>query len=211
MLAIQNSMKFYDISISIKPGMVVYPNNPEVEFKIEKGATTTHTDLRMGTHTGTHMDAPGHAIEGAQTIDNVPLEACFGSVRVFDLSDLTESVKIEDIEKYDVKEGERILFKTSNSKRGFDEFYTDYVYLDGDCADYLAERKVSLVGIDYLSIKQKGSSDQRPHTSLLEKNIPIIEAIDLSGVEEGEYILSAFPLKLEGLDGSPLRAVLIKQ
>jgi len=204
-------MRIYDISIPIKPGMIVYPNNPEVMFVVQEGATTTHTEMSFGTHTGTHMDAPRHAFAEGQTVDKVPLEACFGAARVLDVSDAKDSVKISDLEKFDIQKRERILLKTSNSKRGFDEFYDDYVYLDGDAADYLVEKDISLVAIDYLSIKQRGGSDQRPHTSLLEKNIPIIEAVDLSRVGEGDYILSAFPLKLEGLDGSPLRAVLIKE
>lgn len=204
-------VRMYDISIPIKEGMVVYPNNPDVKFSMHDGATTTHTEVTFGTHTGTHMDAPRHALQTGQTVDNVPLEACFGPVRVLDFSGVPESVTVSGLEKYNIQEGERLLFKTSNSTRGFNEFYEDYVYLDGDAADYLAEKKVALVGIDYLSIKKKGDSDQRAHTSLLSKNIPIIEAIDLSGVEEGEYTLAAFPLKLKDLDGSPLRAVLIQQ
>lgn len=94
--------------------------------------------------------------------------------------------------------------------RGFDEFYSDFVYLSSEGAEYLADAGVTLVGIDYLSIKQKGSTDNRPHTLLLEKDIPIIEGIDLSQVEPGEYTIVAFPLKYIGIDGAPARVVLLK-
>ena len=204
-------MKIFDISIDIKPGMIIYPNNPEVKFTLHQGQTTRHTDMSMGTHTGTHIDAPFHAVDGAPTIDQLDPEIFHGKVRVFDVSGCGAAVKISDIEKYNIQKGERVMFKTSNSARGFDTFYEDYIYLDGDAADYLAEIGVKLVAIDYLSIKQKGSPDTRPHDSLLSRNIPIIEAVNLKDVDEGEYILSALPLKLIGLDGSPCRAILIKE
>ncbi|MDO8590750.1 MAG: hypothetical protein Q7R65_02090 [bacterium] len=108
-----------------------------------------------------------------------------------------------------VKKAERILVKTRNSLRGFDKFYDDYIYLNGDAADYLAELGISLFGIDYFSVKQRGSKDQRPHTSLLSKNIPIIEGLDLSQVPAGNYTLVCLPLKFTGIEGGPARVILI--
>jgi arylformamidase len=202
-----------DISIPIEPGMIVYPNNPEVIFEMEKGESSVHTKVSIGTHTGTHIDAPLHAvgISNTSSIDELELDIFYGSARVLDLSTVTDSVRIEHLDKYDIQKGERILLKTNNSIRGFETFYNDYVYLDGDAADYLVQKDIKLCCIDYLSIKQKGSSDLRPHTSLLENNIAIIEAINLKDVEEGKYLISALPLRLKGLDGSPCRAILIKQ
>lgn len=200
-----------DISIPLKPSTVVYPGNPKVEFEEEKGATSVHTKITLGSHAGTHLDAPSHVFSGAQTIDELPLKAFYGPCFVLDMTSVKEKIGVDDIKNTNINmRDKRILFKTKNSIRGFDEFYTDYVYLDGDAAEFLAEQGVAFVGIDYLSIKQKGSSDNRPHTALLEKNIPILETIDLRDVEQGEYILSALPLKLEGLDGSPTRAVLMQ-
>jgi arylformamidase len=118
---------------------------------------------------------------------------------------------LEFLKSKKIQTGERILLKTKNSIRGFKEFYNDYIYLDGNSADYLAELKVLLVGIDSLSIKKRGGADHRPHTSLLSKNIPIIEGLDLSSVAEGEYELFCLPLNFTDIEGGPARAVLIER
>lgn len=203
--------KLIDISLPLSNSTVVYPNN--VPLSIETHAhipeSKTHlSKITMGTHTGTHIDAPMHAVLGADTLDQIPLETFVGLCRVADATHRGpgESVKREDIG--DVSVGDRILIKTSNSIRGFEKFYEDYVYLDGDAADWLSEKGVSLVGIDYLSIKQRGSNDHRPHTSLLEKNIPIIEGINLNHVGPGYYELICLPLKFVGVEGGPARIIL---
>ena len=113
------------------------------------------------------------------------------------------------ISKY-VKSGERILAKTRNSKEGFALWRDNFVYLDGDAADYLAEIGIKLFGIDTWSVKQKGSKDNRAHISLLSKDIPILETIDLSKVVEGEYFLVCAPLKISSVEGAPARAILLR-
>lgn len=203
--------KIIDISLPLSSETIVYPNNVplEIETHAHMPEATTHlSKITMGTHTGTHIDAPMHAVLDADTLDQIPLDTFVGLCRVVDASHRGpgESVKKEDLGE--VLKGERILIKTSNSIRGFEEFYNDYVYLDGDTADWLAEIGVKLVGIDYLSIKQKGSKDQRPHTSLLEKNIPIIEGINLNNVNAGFYELFCLPLNFIGVEGGPARAIL---
>ncbi len=203
--------KIIDISLPLTNQTIVYPNNVplNIETHAEMPEATTHlSKITMGTHTGTHIDAPMHAVMNANTLDQIPLETFIGECRVIDASHRQggEAVKIEDFG--DVAEGERLLIKTSNSLRGFENFYDDYVYLDGDAADWLVEKKVQLVGIDYLSIKQRGSSDQRPHTSLLANNIPIIEGINLKDVQAGKYEIICLPLKFIGVEGGPARIIL---
>jgi arylformamidase len=109
----------------------------------------------------------------------------------------------------DIHQSERLLFKTSNSLRGFDRFYDDYVYLEPEAARYLVSVGVMLVGIDALSVKQRGAQDNTAHTALLSKAVPIIEGLNLTEVEAGEYTLCAFPLAFKEIDGSPARAVLM--
>ncbi|MDP4010958.1 MAG: cyclase family protein, partial [Candidatus Roizmanbacteria bacterium] len=150
------------------------------------------------------------AIENGKSISDIPLDVFIGPCRVIDCTADTEAVSRETLESNHIQSGERILLKTSNSQKGYKEFYPDFVYLSPEGAEYLAEIGIMLVGIDYLSIKQKGSTDNRPHTLLLEKDIPIIEGIDLSQVEPGEYTIVAFPLKYMGIDGAPARVVLLK-
>jgi arylformamidase len=108
-----------------------------------------------------------------------------------------------------VQAGERLLFKTNNSIRGFNEFYDDYVFLESEAAQHLGAIRAALVGIDALSVKQRGSPDNTAHTALLEKSIPIIEGLNLVDVDAGEYTLCAFPLAFKDIDGSPARAVLL--
>lgn len=202
----------FDISLPLKQNGIVYPNNPEVVFEPQPTQSNIITKITFGSHTGAHIDAPSHAkIEGGKTIDQLDLDLFYGPARVLDLTSAVESVNVSDLEGKNVQTGERILLKTSNSARwGDGQFFPDFVFLSPEAAAYLVETGVKLVGIDSLSIKQKGNPDNRPHTNLLEKGIPIIEGLDLSKVEEGEYTLSAFPLKFIGIDGSPVRAVLLK-
>jgi len=204
-------MKIIDISREIKNSTPVYPGNPRVKITRHKGATSVHSEILLGSHTATHIDAPVHALKGGAGMDKLALEKFIGPCRVLDVSDAKDSVKIEDLKKYKIKKGERVLVKTSNSKRQFKKFYNDYVYLDGDAADYLARIGIILFGIDYLSVKKRGGKDNRPHTSLLKKSIPILEGLDLSKVQEGRYEFVGLPLKLGFIDGSPCRAVLIKK
>lgn len=203
--------KVIDISLPLSNSTIIYPNN--VPLSIETHAhmpdATTHlSKITMGTHTGTHIDAPMHAVLGADSLDQVPLSKFVGLCRVIDATHRGPGESVKKADLGEIKNGDRILIKTSNSVRGFKEFYNDYVYLDGDAAEWLAEVGAGLVGIDYLSIKQRGSKDQRPHTSLLEKNIPIIEGIDLNHVGPGYYELICLPLKLIGVEGGPARIIL---
>ncbi len=204
-----NSKKIIDISLAIEEGMITYPGNPETRVQIFEGATSTHSLISMGTHNGTHIDAPRHVFKNGKGVNKIPLDTYIGKCRVLDLTAVKESITIKDLKKYRIKKGERILVKTSNSKRGFKKFYNDYVYLDGDTADYLAEKGIILFGIDYISIKKRGGDDHRPHTSLLKKGIVIFEGLDLSKVTEGTYTFIGLPLKLGNIDGAPARAVLV--
>ncbi|MDQ5950682.1 MAG: arylformamidase [Patescibacteria group bacterium] len=207
-------MKIIDISLPIKPGMMVYPGNPEVVIElaqdIECGASSNVSKMSLGSHTGTHIDAPRHVFKEGEPIDKFALEAFFGPCKVFDATSEEKQVSLYFVESKEIQKGDRVLFKTKNSERGFETFRNDFVFLSGEASEYLAKKEISLVGIDYLSIKEKGSKDNRPHTEFLSRGIPILEGIDLSRVTEGEYVISAFPLKIEGADGALARAVLIE-
>ncbi|MBI2484033.1 cyclase family protein [Candidatus Uhrbacteria bacterium] len=190
--------------------MITYPGNPEVKITKKSGATTIHSEITVGSHTGTHIDVPAHVFKNGKTLNRIPLSKFIGSARVLDFPGVKEAIKVQDLKKYAIKKGELILAKTSNSKRGFKKFYDDYVYLDGVAAEYLAKKEITLFGIDSLSIKKRGGSDLRPHTALLKKEIPIFEGLDLSKVKAGTYFFVGLPLAFRGIDGSPARAVLLK-
>lgn len=212
----QNNMlgfkKIIDISVELSNKTVIYPGTPEIEIKSLKSPTTGSqlSKITLSSHVGTHLDAPRHVLQKGKTIDQLNFSAFIGSCRVVDCSKSKGSISLDDVKKIKSKKRERLLFKTSNSKRGLKKFYKDFIFLSPEAAKYLAENKVSLVGIDSFSIKQKGSKDNRPHTELLSKDIPILEGIDLSRVSAGTYYLICLPLKFVGIDGSPCRAVLLK-
>ena len=204
------NFKIIDISLPLNSSTIIYPGNPKVQIESVREASSMDSKITLGSHTGTHIDAPKHVFEDGASLDAIPLEQMVGKCRVLDFTDAKNSIKISDLEKHGIKEGERILAKTKNSSIGFDKFRNDYIYLDGDAAEYLAKKKIALFGIDYLSVKQKGSSDIRAHTELLKNNIVIFEGLDLSKADEGEYTFIGLPLKFTGIDGSPARAILLQ-
>ena len=198
-----------DISLSLSPQTILYPGNPKVEMEtVASPGGSQLTKIAFGSHTGTHIDAPKH-IGLEKGIGSYELTRFLGPCRVLDATQENISISKAFVESKNIMKDERILFKTNNSIRGFSEFYTDYIFLSSEAAIYLAEKEITLVGIDYLSVKQKGSKDNTPHESFLNKGIPIVEGLNLKEVSEGEYTLVCLPLKFDGLDGSPCRAVLL--
>ncbi len=207
-----NFSKIIDISIPLSPSTVVYPGNPPVEIEALTSESTASTisQITMGSHTGTHVDAPLHVFPNGAGVGSYSLDRFVGSARVLDCTSETISVTRATLETYNVQRGERILLKTTNSGRLQEPFFSQFIFLSPEGAEYLADREVALVAIDYFSIKQKGSKDNRPHTALLSKGIPIIEGVDLQNVIPGDYFLSALPLRFDELDGSPIRAVIMR-
>ncbi|QQS44295.1 cyclase family protein [Candidatus Roizmanbacteria bacterium] len=201
-----------DISVPLTTKTTVYPGNPSViieELKSETSASTI-SKLTMGSHTGTHVDAPKHVFAEGEGVGVYDLFCFVGDARVIDCTQDDVEISRKTLEQSGIQKGERILLKTANSGRLREPFFSDFIFLSPEGAAYLAEVGVRMVAIDYFSIKQKGSTDNRPHTELLSKNIPIIEGVDLQGIEPGEYFLSALPLKFDELDGAPMRAVLMR-
>ena len=202
-----------DVSVPLRTDMVHWPDNPPVRIEkmldIEHGDAANVSTLSMGSHTGTHMDAPLHFVRGGKGLDEMPLEATIGRARVIEIHDAA-SVKPEELRAYHVRGGERILFKTQNSARRWHEeaFIEDFVYVSQEAARYLATQEVSTIGTDYLSVGGFLKDGVETHQALLEAGIWVIEGLDLSQVEPGEYELICLPLKVERGDGAPARAVL---
>jgi arylformamidase len=193
--------------------MVHWPGSPEVTIerheKPRPGGVVVRTSvLTMDSHTGTHIDAPVHFSAGPTGVDQLPLEALIGVARVVSIQDPT-AVRRAEIEPLGIRPGERILFKTRNSTRCWadEAFAPDYVYVSLEAARYLAEQRVLTVGVDYLSVASREESVPI-HRALLEARIAVIEGLDLSRVEPGEFDLIALPLRIEAGDGAPARVVL---
>lgn len=201
-------MRWIDISLPIYPGMVVYPENPDVLMTPVVGKTSTLNKITFGSHTGTHIDAPRHVFKKGRGIEAFTLTQLIGPCRVLDCMRARESITIADLKPFRIRRGERILLKTKNSRRGFARFHNDFVALGGDAAEYLVGRGVTLVGIDALSIKRRGVTDHRPHTVLLRNSVVIVEGLNLHRVRPGTYLFIGLPLRFDGLDGAPARVIL---
>jgi arylformamidase len=205
---------YYDISVPLVDGGVVYPGNPEIRIapqqEIAQGGSSNVSSLAFGSHTGTHVDAPRHMIEGAMAIDELPLEVLMGPAMLVAMGDGVMAVGEEQLRLHELKGHTRVLIKTRNSQFIRDrEFKRDYTYLAPDGARYLASLGVKLVGVDYFSVEQFHSGHHATHLTLLEQGIVIVEGLDLSLPPMGPYDLRVLPLRLAGLDGAPARAVLI--
>ena len=202
-----------DISVRLWSGMVHWPDNPPVRIErmldMEHGDVANVSKISMGSHTGTHMDAPLHFIRGGKGLDEMPFTATIGRARVIEIHD-PESVKPDDLYLHEIRRGERILFKTQNSARGWASaaFIEDFVYVSQEAARYLAACEIQTVGIDYLSVGGFYRDGLETHQELLEAGIWIVEGLDLSRVEPGEYELVCLPIKVEESDGAPARAIL---
>jgi len=208
-------MKLYDVSVLFSDELPVWPGDPGISMKrtssLDRGDNANVTQINMGVHTGTHIDAPFHFEPDGKTIDQLPIETLIGPCHVVEMLGVKESIGLSELEKLDLEGVVRILFKTRNSKwweKGEKEFQRDFVHISEQGAKFLIEQGVKLVGIDYLSIERFGSPDHATHHLLLRSQVIIIEGLNLSGVAIGEYELIALPLKLKGADGAPARVVL---
>ncbi|NCO65877.1 MAG: cyclase [Candidatus Aquicultor secundus] len=208
-----NRQKLYDVSVSIRPKMPTWPGDPGFErsivHAIAEGASSDVSTLRMGSHTGTHVDAPAHFLPGGATVDQLALDVLVGPTTVFELS-VENEITGADLEPLNLEECERALFKTRNSRLWErDEFTTDFVYFTSEAARLLVEKGVRLVGIDYLSVAEyKHGTDV--HRIFLQHGVVIVEGLDLSKIEAGAYQVMCLPLKVLGAEGAPARVLLAK-
>ncbi|WP_027634648.1 cyclase family protein [Clostridium hydrogeniformans] len=204
--------KFFDVTLDLSEETIIYPGDPKFEKEyicsIDMGDSFNISSIAMGSHTGTHIDAPRHFYKDGDTIDSIEIEKLIGEAKVIDLLE-AEEINKEILEKFYIEEGDRILFKTRNSKILRENRYEEnFVSLTKDGAEYLIEKNIKLVGIDYLSIEGINSEFNDVHLLLLKNNIVIIEGVDLLDVPHGEYNMSALPLKIKGGDGAPARVIL---
>ncbi|MCH8821004.1 cyclase family protein [Patescibacteria group bacterium] len=206
-------MKIIDISLTLHPGLVVWQGDQKIELATE---STVEKDkimdsrLSLGAHNGTHIDAPAHFIKDGFGVDKIEPQKLIGGCTIIQIDSDTITANVLHGKNFE----SRVLFKTKNSERKLlddPNFHTDYVYLTEDGVEYLIEKGVILVGTDYLGIEKKSAPGHPVHTKLLEKEIVIVEGLNLVDVQPGNYELIVLPLKLKDLDGSPARAVLIKK
>ncbi len=211
-------MEVIDITQTVTPKIVKWPDEaspPSQEFVSHtgKGDPATVSDWKMSSHTGTHMDARMHFIPDGWTMEKLDLRRSVGQCRVVDLTHVEGHVRRADLEAAEVAGQARLLLKTRNSELGLmqkEEFDESYAAISEEAAEYLVEIGVETVGVDYLSVEPFEDGEFHTHHTLLGADVLILEGLVLTDVEPGDYLLACLPLKLEGSDGSPARAILMR-
>jgi arylformamidase len=203
-----------DVSVPLTTGMAHWPGDAGPSFQriaeIGYNSDANVTLCRMTAHTGTHMDAPNHFLRDAKGIDEFPLEAGVGPARVIAIPSDVRAIGAAHLEHQRIQPGERLLFKTRNSDRRWDnrEFYTDFTALDASAAAFLKQSGIALVGVDYLSVGLYEGDGPETHRILLGAGIWIVEGLNLAGIAAGLYDMVCLPLRIQGCDGSPARVAL---
>jgi arylformamidase len=207
-------MRIYDITLTISPDLPVWPGDARITLnrtsQIEKGDDFNVTRLEMCVHTGTHIDAPSHILGGdAPTVEELPLKTLTGRAYVLHLPDI-DLITADVLMSAEIPpRTRRLLFRTRNSddwKAGVTEFRSDFVAVSADGAQYLVDRGVKLVGVDYLSVAP--FDDVIPtHKILLQGGVIVVEGLNLSQVSQGRYTLHCLPLKLAATEGAPARVI----
>lgn len=210
-------MQIYDVTLTISSQLPVWPGDPEIKLtrtsKMEDGADANVTYINMGAHTGTHVDAPYHFLgNGQQTVDQLSLSNLTGRAYLLRIDDEVDLITADVLEQANIpSRTRRIIFKTRNSNYWASSnsvFQKDFVALSADGAQFLLDKGIRLVGIDYLSIAPYNNS-LATHQILLGGGVIILEGLDLSQISPGRYTLYCLPLKLSGADGAPARVILI--
>lgn len=202
----------YDISMKISSGMTVYKGKDEKKPKFEvvsdhTNSSTYETAISCDMHTGTHVDAPLHMINGGRTMEYFGLDKIFSQCRVLNLTDVEDRITKDDLKKHDIPSGEVILLKTKNS---YENRVTDFIFLAESGANYLVDKEIKGVGIDTPGI-ERDQEGHPSHKKLLSKGIFIVEGLVLKDVLPAEYTLMLVPLKIENVEAAPARALLLER
>ncbi len=207
-----SSEGWVDVTVDIRHGMLHWPGDHDIQITqsvtIEEGGVANVTYVQLSAHTGTHVDAPLHFIDKGKDITAISLNRLMGKVKVIEIKGIYE-ITLDEIKDKISSSDERVIFKTRNSKSDWfnKDFTENFVYLATDAAEFLKEKGVLTIGIDYLSIAGMANGIE-VHRILLAEEIFIIEGLDLRFIDAGDYEMICLPLKIQGSDGSPARVLL---
>lgn len=186
-----------------------YPHKKPVFTNVSNFETGSsyETDIKMNVHSGTHVDFNLHMLKDGNTSSSAILSNYITDAKVFDLTHLKDKIEADDLKELNIEKNDFVLFKTRNSN--VEHFDFEFVYVSESAAKYLAEKQIKGVGVDALGI-ERDQAGHPTHKTLMNHNIVILEGLRLKDIVPQNYILIALPLKFEGLDGSPVRAVLLE-
>jgi arylformamidase len=210
--------RLIDVSLAVGPDLLVWPGNPGVTItpssRISRGDSSNVSEIRFGSHTGTHVDPPSHFLADGASAEELPLDVMMGEAMVADLRGTPGPIGPDELTGLSLSgETTRLLLRTDNSALWAADpraFPDGYVSLSPEGARWMVDNGIKLIGIDFLSIEARGAPGHPTHRTLLEAGVVILEGLDLSEVEPGEYTLVCFPLKISSGDGAPTRAVLLE-
>lgn len=205
----------YDISVFLETEAICFPGDTPYSrdwlLTIENTGFCNVSKLVLSAHSGSHIDAPLHFIPNGKSINDYSVQHFILPAQVINIED-KQAIRPSELEGFDIKEGDAVLFKTDNSRSGratSGQYSEDFVYLSAGAADFCVSKKVSLVGIDYATIEKHGDENFPAHRKVLGNDILVLESINLKEVSPGRYTLYCLPLKIKGGEASPTRAILI--
>jgi arylformamidase len=206
-------IEYIDISVPISPALPVWPGSPTVELvrrlDLDRRDPVNDTTMRCSVHTGTHLDAPLHFLAGGTSVDALPLDVLVGPAYVADLGEV-DAVTADALGRAGIPDAiARLLVRTRNSALWSTAraFQPNYVALTPDAAEWVVDRGIRLIGVDYLSV-QRYSDGPETHLTLLSAGVVIVEGLNLQEAAAGRYDLLCLPLRIQGAEGAPARAVL---
>ncbi len=202
----------YDISRTLNPQIAVWPGDHPFQLdkalQIKDGESVNLTTITMSAHTGTHIDAPLHFLGDGDPVEALDLSKYWGPSQVVTVTKESGPLMPEDFEGVDLTIAPRLLVHSRSSARNVTRFDENIVYPSTILADFLGAAGIVLYGADGPSMDKTDDAELRSHKALHRNNIAILEGVMLSDVPDGLYELVAMPLKIEGGDGTPVRAVL---
>ncbi|UCE63256.1 MAG: cyclase family protein [Nitrospirota bacterium] len=211
-----NKTIIFDLTLPISPTTLTYPGDPPPTITrtmdLSQGDSLTASHLSLNCHVGTHVDAPAHFINNGATLEELPMECFYGPAVVINLEG-KEVIEVSDLVPYDLPLSHHILLKTDNSRLlQHDQFSESFCVVSPDTARYLLSKRPHSIGFDYYSLDpHQPTGTFQSHRILAQSNIPVFVCLDLSEVHPDQYYFWGFPLRLEKIEASPVRAVLMKE
>ena len=204
--------ELFDITRTLSPTLAVWPGDTpfsaQIVSRVSQGEISNLTTLTMSSHTGTHADAPYHIKDDGLPMAKVSLAAYVGPATVVTVQRRAGALTLADFPGFNWVGLQRLLVHSTASAWPAGRFLSEYIYTSSELVDFLAEQGLILFGSDAPSVDPVDSATLPAHHTLIDNGIAILENLLLTGVPDGQYELIALPLKIEGGDGSPVRAIL---